>query len=238
MIKSNFAIAANKDLFDNPCQRLPVCLCLDISGSMKNNGKIEQLNRGVELFYKAIQQDEITANSAEISIVTFGELPPAAKCVRDFSRVDIQQTPPTLVASGYTPLGEGVNLALDLLQKRKESYRKAGVSYFRPWLIIMSDGNPEGHSPAELVRAQQRVTEMVASKSVVSIPISIGDADNFELAKFGGGETIHLKEDSFTNFFKWLHKSVSESGYPTPGEDPGFSKLLEGAISWSKDFSR
>lgn len=148
MIKSNFAIAANKDLFDNPCQRLPVCLCLDISGSMgQNTGKIEQLNKGVELFYKSIRDDDITTNSAEIAVVTFGEYPPVARCVRDFSRVDIQQTPPVLKASGYTPLGEGVNLALDLLNKRKESYKKAGISYFRPWLIIMSDGNPEGHSP-------------------------------------------------------------------------------------------
>ena len=236
MIKSNFAMAANKDLFDNPCQRLPVCLCLDISGSMGNNGKIDQLNRGVALFYKSIQDDEITTNSAEISVVTFGEYPPVAKCVRDFARVDIQQTPPVLTASGYTPLGEGVNLALDLLEKRKESYRKAGISYFRPWLIIMSDGNPEGHSPAELVRAQQRVAKMTAGKGVLSLPISIGSYDNPELAKFGDGALLHLKEDSFSNFFKWLHKSVSESSSSTPGEEPDFKKLLADAKSWSSDF--
>lgn len=236
MIKSNFAMAANKDLFDNPCQRLPVCLCLDISGSMGNNGKIDQLNRGVALFYKSIQDDEITTNSAEISVVTFGGYPPVAKCVRDFARVDIQQTPPVLTASGYTPLGEGVNLALDLLEKRKESYRKAGISYFRPWLIIMSDGNPEGHSPAELIRAQQRVAKMTAGKGVLSLPISIGNYDNPELAKFGDGALLHLKEDSFSNFFKWLHKSVSESSSSTPGEEPDFKKLLADAKSWSSDF--
>lgn len=235
--KSNFAIAANKDLFDNPCQRLPVCLCLDVSSSMGNNGKIDQLNNGVRMFYQSIQDDEITTNSSEISIVTFGEFPAKARCIRDFSRVDIQHQPPILTAEGYTPLGEGVNLALDLLENRKESYRKAGISYFRPWLIIMSDGYPEGHSPAELIRAQNRVAEMIMSKKVVSLPISIGNCDNPELATFGDGALLHLKEDSFSDFFKWLHKSVSESSSGTPGDEVDFRKLLEGAKSWSSDFA-
>ena len=154
MIKSNFAMASNMDRFDNPIKRLPVCLCLDISASMISNDNINQLNKGIALFYKSTEEDEITANTIEIAVVTFGEFPPAAKSVCDFSKVDIQQTLPVLNASGYTPLGEGVNLALDLIDKRKDRYRKEGIDYFRPWLIIMSDGAPEGHSPAELVRAQ------------------------------------------------------------------------------------
>ena len=225
--KSNFAVAANKDLFENPCQRLPICLCLDISGSMKLVGKIDQLNNGVKMFYHSIQNDEITTNSSEISIVTFGEFPAKARCIRDFSRVDIQHQPPVLIAEGLTPLGEGVNLALDLLENRKKSYKKAGISYFRPWLIIMSDGHPEGHSTAELTRAQNRVIEMTSSKKIVSLPISIGNCDNPELAIFGNGTLLHLKEDCFLDFFNWLHRSVSESSSGTPGDEMDFKKLLE-----------
>ena len=188
--KSNFAVAANKDLFENPCQRLPICLCLDISGSMKFVGK-----------------------------------------------VDIQHQPPVLIAEGLTPLGEGVNLALDLLENRKKSYKKAGISYFRPWLIIMSDGHPEGHSTAELTRAQNRVIEMTSSKKIVSLPISIGNCDNPELAIFGNGTLLHLKEDCFLDFFNWLHRSVSESSSGTPGDEMDFKKLLENAKSWSSDFA-
>ena len=236
MIRNNLAMAAKQDLFDNPCQRLPVCLCLDISGSMgQNTGKVEQLNQGVELFYKSVQEDEITANSAEIAVVTFGGMPPVAKCVRDFSRVDIQKAPPALKADGYTPLGEGVTLALDLLEKRKESYKKAGISYFRPWLIIMSDGRPEGHSPAVLENAQKRVAELTAKKGVVALPIAIGSYNGQDLAKFGGGSVLHLKEDSFSNFFKWLHKSVSTSSSSTPGDELDFNKLLAEAVTWSSD---
>lgn len=216
MDKSNSAIAANMDLFDNPFHRLPVCLCLDISSSMSFNDKIDQLNEGMALFYKSIGEDEDTTNVVEIAVVTFGEFPPVAKCVRDFSGVDIQQTPPVLNASGYTPLGEGVNLALDLIEKRKDCFRKVGISCFRPWLIIMSDGNPEGNSPAELVRAQQRVAKATANKKIITLTISIGNDDNPELSKMGGNTLLHLKEDGISNFFIQLYKSISD--YLTPGE--------------------
>ena len=216
MNKSNLAMAANMDCLDNPFKRLPVCLCLDISASMISNDKIDQLNKGMALFYKSIEEDEITANMVEIAVVTFGEFPPAAKCVRDFSLVDFQQTPPVLNASGYTPLGEGVNLALDLIEKRKDRYRTVGIDYFCPWLIIMSDGSPEGHSPAELVRAQQRVAKATANKKIITLTISIGNDDNPELSKMGGNTLLHLKEDGISNFFIQLYKSISD--YLTPGE--------------------
>lgn len=32
-------------------------------------------------------------------------------------------------------MGEGVNLALGLLEKRKQEYKDKGVDYYRPWLI-------------------------------------------------------------------------------------------------------
>ena len=216
MNKSNLAMAANMDCLDNPFKRLPVCLCLDISASMISNDKIDQLNKGMALFYKSIEEDEITANMVEIAVVTFGEFPPAAKCVRDFSLVDFQQTPPVLNASGYTPLGEGVNLALDLIEKRKDRYRTVGIDYFCPWLIIMSDCSPEGHSPAELVRAQQRVAKATANKKIITLTISIGNDDNPELSKMGGNTLLHLKEDGISNFFIQLYKSISD--YLTPGE--------------------
>ena len=45
------------DLVDNPTARVPVCLCLDTSGSMYGT-PIQELNDGVRLFYEAISEDE------------------------------------------------------------------------------------------------------------------------------------------------------------------------------------
>ena len=60
-----------EDLVNNPTARVPVCLCLDTSGSMDGD-PIRELRAGVKLFYDAIRDDEVALYSAEICIVTFG----------------------------------------------------------------------------------------------------------------------------------------------------------------------
>ena len=47
-----------EDLVQNPTARVPVCLCLDVSGSM-SGAPINELNKGVAQFYEAIQNDDV-----------------------------------------------------------------------------------------------------------------------------------------------------------------------------------
>ena len=122
-----------EDLVNNPTARVPVCLCLDTSGSMDGD-PIDELNGGVRLFYEAIREDETAMYSAEISIVTFGG---DAQCIADFASLEIQPDAPLLTANGMTPMGEAVNIGLDLLERRKNEYKERGVDYYQPWLVLM-----------------------------------------------------------------------------------------------------
>ena len=54
-----------EDLVNNPTARVPVCLCLDTSGSMQGD-PIRELNGGVRFFYDAIRDDETALYAAEI----------------------------------------------------------------------------------------------------------------------------------------------------------------------------
>lgn len=117
-----------EDLVNNPTARVPVCLCLDTSGSMDGQ-PINELNEGVRLFYEAIKEDETALYSAEISIVTFGGN--NAECIADFASLELQPNAPKLLASGMTPMGEAVNMALDLLERRKDEYKDRGVDYYQ-----------------------------------------------------------------------------------------------------------
>jgi hypothetical protein len=49
-----------KDLVDNPASRLPVALLLDTSGSMLTDNRIGELNKGIDLFFNSILEDEVT----------------------------------------------------------------------------------------------------------------------------------------------------------------------------------
>src|SRR5690606_6514059 len=108
----------------------------------------------------------------------------SASLIQDFASIENLKRIESIDASGGTALGEGVNLALDTLEQRKMIYSNAGVLYYQPWLVLMTDGQPNGR-PEELKRAIERVTEMVAQKKLTVFPIGIGaDADMTVLARF------------------------------------------------------
>lgn len=217
----NSSFAGDDDLIFNTSSRLPVCLCLDISGSMVKNDAIDQLNRGVASFYEAIGNDPQAKQSCEIAVVTFnGEV----KVDEDFSLVDTKSAP-HYTAEGGTALAHAVMTALDLLEKRKEDYKDGGVDYYQPWLVIITDGKPGDKE--DIPAAQSRTRDLIESKKLSLWPIAVGSDDNeekyHEIMEVLNGfspkpKAIHLKNLKFEEFFEWLGKSVSVVSQSKVGE--------------------
>lgn len=203
------------DLVENPTPRVPVSLCIDTSGSMAG-AKIRELVHGMNLFCDALDEDDDAHDAAEVSVVEFNS---RAKLTRDFASVERLERISTIAPEGLTCMGEGVNLALDTLEKRKAMYSSCGVLYYQPWLVLMTDGHPNG-SPDDLERAVDRVTRMVTGRKLTVFPIGIGpDADMEALARFSPNRPpLRLKGLNFTGFFEWLSKSVSRVSQSTPGD--------------------
>ena len=226
------ALAIRDDeLIVNPTARVPVSLCLDTSGSMLGD-KIRELVDGVNLFYDAIDEDDDAHDAAEVSIVEFNS---AARLIQDFASIERLKRIESINASGGTALGEGVNLALDTLEQRKAVYSQAGVLYYQPWLVLMTDGQPNG-SGAELERAATRVGAMIAAKKLTVFPIGIGpDADMGVLARFSPAHRppLRLRGLSFKEFFEWLSKSVSRVSRSTPGDPVKEDLNIEDLPGWA-----
>ncbi len=231
------------DLENNPTPRVPVCLCLDTSGSMgrivrgetKSTGKtvyndgqmwnivtggvsaINDLNEGLNQFFEAIRTDEVAVYSAEICVITFGGK--KAEVISNFATVDQIDTSFSLVADGDTYMGEAVNMALDRLEKRKQAYKDKGIDYFQPWLVIMTDGTPNG-SKSELDTAISRVQKMVNERKLTVFPLGVGpEADMSTLAKFSPKRSpLKIKETKYKEFFEWLSQSVVTTSQSMPGE--------------------
>lgn len=241
-----------EDLVNNPTPRVPICLCLDTSGSMGavegdciytgetvyddgvlwnivegGKSRISELQLGIEEFYKAIKEDEIAVYAAEICIVTFND---SAKCIMDFDNIERQKEILEFEAEGDTAMGEGVNLALDLLEQRKKEYKDKGVDYYQPWLILMTDGAPNGNN-SELVRAIQRTTKLVNERKLTVFPIGIGnEADMSILNSFSPKRSaLKLQGLKFREFFAWLSQSVSKTSQSIPGENVKLDPIKEWA---------
>lgn len=228
----DFELIREQDLVDNPSARVAVCLCLDVSSSMEGE-PINELNQGIRQFYEAIRSDEEALYAAEICIVTFPGGFDGAECRVDFSTLSIQGKAPTLSANGMTPMGEGVRLALDLLDKRKQEYKDKGVDYYQPWLVLMTDGCPNGDASV-LEDSIKRTRDLVSNKKLSLFPIGIGDhADMNTLARFSPNRPpLRLKGLNFKEFFVWLSKSVSRVSQSTPGDKVQLD--LEGIKEWGE----
>ncbi len=218
-----------EDLENNPSSRVPVCLVLDTSGSMEGDS-INELNEGVRLFYDAVRSDETALYAAEISVVTFGG---HASCQAGFSTLEHQSEAPQFYAGGGTPMGEAMNMALDMLEKRKGEYKASGVDYYQPWIVLMTDGMPNG-SPAELSRSIQRTCDMINDRKLTIFPIGIGeDADMDVLARFSPKRSpLKLQGLNFKEFFAWLSKSVSKVSQSTPGDKVQLD--VDGIKGWAE----
>ena len=224
-------IGINTPNMDNHHARVAVCLCLDTSGSMSGH-PINELNAGVSLFYNAVRRDSMASASAEIAIVTFGQ--GGVKCIQDFATADDAQ-PPLMKADGQTPMGEAVNLALDLLEARKEQYRNTGTEYYQPWLVLMTDGKPYGGEESELVRAKERVAQMINDGKLTVFPIGIGkDADFSTLFDFSSPKRkpVKLKGLNFRKFFEWLSASMHNVSVSRPGDEVRFPDPTLWAEGW------
>ena len=195
--------------------KIPVCLCLDTSGSM-SGGAIHALNDGLRVFYEELRQDRTAGESADIAVITFGY--GGVDCVRDFGDV-YSSEPPELQAGGMTPMGGAVDLAADMLVNRVRAYREIGCGNYTPWLILMTDGMPNGN-PLYLRRAVQKVNSMEDSGELLVFPVAVGDdADVETLGSFSRKRRpIGLLGLNFSEMFRWFSESISRVAASAPGD--------------------
>lgn len=222
-----------QDLLEIPDSRVPVCLCLDTSGSMMTTeggtptgeytvidgrryrvvtggrARLETLQTGIEMFYDTIYDDEMARYAAEIAVVTFDD---TARMLSDFSRVeynDKREPVPKLVTHDKTSLGLGLNMALDMLERRKEEYKSKGVDYFQPWLVLMTDGEDNGSS-SELERARKRIHKLVGEERLCVYPFIIGNESGLEtLASLSPKQKpFRIEVTQMKGLFTWLGKSI------------------------------
>lgn len=203
--------STNTDLVDNPTPRCACMLVLDISHSM-TGAKIAELNEGVRQFLDEVKKDDFARYSVELGVITFG-----GKVIRKipFGPLDSLQWE-DLEAVGMTPMGEAINTAIDDLDARKKDYKKEGMTYYQPWLVVMTDGAPTDSYSS----AAKRLKKMAEEKKIVVFGIGIGDECDMEvLTAFCPDNRPPAKLDGFKfkEFFAWLSQSMSRVSQSTPG---------------------
>ena len=190
---------------ENPEPRCPCILLLDTSGSMKGE-PLDALNEGLQTFQQELDRDSLAKKRVEVAIVTFNS---DVEIVQDFVTAD-DFKPPVLKAKGLTHMGEAILRGLDMLQVRKALYREHGVSYYRPWLFLITDGEPQGEAEESIEQATQRIRDDEANKHVAFFAVGVEAADMSRLSQISVRDPLKLKGLNFKELFVWLSASMQQ----------------------------
>lgn len=213
------------------------CLCvlvLDVSGSMKGK-PIEELNKGLQEFYDEISNDVTTSQRLEVSLITFSHV---VKTIQEPALVE-NFTMPQLTAGGSTAMVNAVNAAIEKVAARKSWYKQTGQAYYRPWIILMTDGEPDDDQ--DVGTLARRIKQDTQDKRYVFLPIGVEGANMSILQSIEGDYSpkpkipaMKLQGTKFSSFFKWLSASM---GTIVTAEEGQKVDITNGADDWMSAFT-
>jgi uncharacterized protein YegL len=210
------------DYVNNPNQRTPCVLVLDASYSMSSRTKsgktrIEHLNEGLHALEDALKSDPIALTRVQISIVIVGGPNSQAELLMDWTDAN-HFTAFDLKPAGNTPLAEGLQLGLELAEEGKNTILSNGVSLTRPWMIVISDGDPTSSASA-WKEATLATREAETNNKVEIFPIAVEGASIEKMNQISHKPCAQLSGMKFKELFVWISDSMSKYAQSRPGDN-------------------
>lgn len=122
-----------------------------------------------------------------------------------------------LRADGSTPLGRGIRLALNQVEQIKENLKNTGISYTRPWMMVITDGEPTD-SNEEWASAIKEAKAAEANRKVEIFTIGVEGANMSKMSEISSKPPLQLEGVKFKELFVWLSASLSAASRSRPGD--------------------
>ena len=195
-------------IIDNLGQaKLAAMVAIDTSLSMPE----DELNEAYACFLSDLKSNLDVCGKVEIGVVTFDD---SAHIMQPFGSV-YDMEPLKFSCGGTTSLHAACDLSLEELRIRNKQYEKLRTPYYRNWLIILTDGqpnDPENGAIKRLVEAQE--------KEVIVYPIAIGEHADIKYLKSitTTGKVLKAGRDNLTDIFEWISRSFRAVSESSPGD--------------------
>ncbi len=217
-----------EELLSNPEPRLPMVICVDSSFSMRRDKRLDRLADGVRYLCFKLGRNMVARLSVEMCVLSFGGA--QAGVYVEFAHPH-QVARPVMIATGERPLADGVRTALDSLRHRLGRYEDTGVSWFTPWLVVLSSGD-DTRSPELVETAAGELREWMDHRPLhtefvaVGVPEEIRYRSLMRLAP--GGVVRDLPDQYYVDFFRWLTVSALRITHTHVGEEAVLPEYPQG----------
>lgn len=191
-------------------------LLLDTSSSMSGT-PINELNAALNRFKTEVCEDSRTREVLDIAIIEFNS---TYRIVQEFVPIEHME-PIQLEASGGTMMCPAILKAVEMVNERSRFYRRTGTEPYKPWIIMITDGEPLD----DIAEAAQKVQELEESGKVKFFSLGVGNYKSQPLHMLSGPKVMKLKGYDFTSFFDWVNKSMRSISVSSPGEIPKGERL-------------
>lgn len=201
----------------NPQQpHVATVLLIDTSGSMAMN--IPQLKEGLAQFKGDVLNDDLARKRVDLAIVSFDS---DVQVIHDFSSIEEFAVPP-FEANGTTSMGSGILKAIELCENRKNEYKTKNISYYRPWIFLITDGEPTDISLGSPLwnKVLKSVHEGEEKNRFLFFAVGVDDANMEILSQIAPSnrKPIHMKDGHFKEMFLWLSRSQQKVSCSRIGE--------------------
>jgi uncharacterized protein YegL len=207
-------------------------LLLDISGSMEGD-KIRQVNEGLQYFKDDVSSDDLTRKRLDFSIITFGS---AVDIFQPFCNIE-NFNPPALQAGGTTCMGGAILKAIDLIETRKQEYRSKGIDFYRPWIFMVTDGNPTDMTQGDPLwnEVVKKINDGEANKKFLFFTVGVDSADMDLLGQLAPHNRVpvRLMKNKFKEMFLWFSKSQQKVSASKIGEQVALDNPV-GPKGWAE----
>ncbi|GAA2347835.1 hypothetical protein [Dactylosporangium salmoneum] len=216
--------------------RLLIALVVDNSSSMREQDAIGELNAALAAWRDEVRADANLCRIGEIALVSFGAGGEGGATVVDPSGrgrdplpspfVPVGEfAPPTLVASGYSPMVPAIQRALALVDRRREELAEQGIAMaYRPLVYLLTDGAPsdEDGRPSDRWRdLAQELRRQEAEQRLLFFAFGVRGADRQVLEGLAPQANYLMERNNFSLVLQAVRQSIDRvmsSGRNAPAE--------------------
>ncbi|MCR5738775.1 MAG: VWA domain-containing protein [Lachnospiraceae bacterium] len=174
---------------------------IDTSKSMQAF-QLSAINDALAKFKLDITKDKMLREVLDIAVVEFNS---SVNVVQEFLPVK-HMIQINFAGGDGTVMSPAIQKAIDLVTERLNLYRRMGVPFYKPWVILVSGSVPED----DTTDIAQVVKQLEQQGRIQMISLGVENYDSQTLHCLSGSKVMKAKEYDFTSFFDWVNKSMYE----------------------------